>query len=69
MTGSAALINVRRIQRYLLDQLEAETGKKDAQSSQISDPISSPDSFLTFARTFFRRFFIPEIRSGALAGC
>jgi hypothetical protein len=69
MTGSAALINVRRIQRYLLDKLEAETGKKDAQSSQITNPYSPPDSFLAFAQTIFRRFFLPEIRSAALAGC
>jgi hypothetical protein len=69
MTGSAALINVRSIQRYLLDKLEAETGKKDAQSSQNADPNMSLDSFLAFARNIFRRFFLPEICSGALAGC
>jgi hypothetical protein len=65
MTGSAALINVRRIQRYLLDKMEAETGKKDPKSS----PNTSLDSFLALARTIFRRFFHTESRSGALAGC
>jgi len=69
MTGSAALINVRRIQRCLLDKTKAETGKKDPKSSPKSNPNTSLDSFLALARTIFRRFFHTESRSGALAGC
>jgi hypothetical protein len=65
MTGSAALINVRRIQRYLLNKTEAETGKKDPKSN----PNTPLDSFLALARTIFWRFFQPELRLGVLAGC
>ena len=69
MTGSAALINVRRIQRYLLDKLEVATGNNDPQSSQNPVPYAILDSFLAFAQTILRRFFHPNRRSGAFAGC
>ena len=68
MTGSAALINVRRIQRYLLDKLEVATGNKDPQSSQYPVPYAILDSFLAFAQSILRRFFHPDRRSGAFAG-
>jgi hypothetical protein len=69
MTGSAALINVRRIQRYLFDKIEAESGKKDTQSNQNSVPNTILDSFSAFAQTLFWRFFHSENRSRSLAGC
>lgn len=69
MTGSAALINVRRIQRYLLDKMEAESGNKDTQSSQNSVPNAFLDSFSAFAQTIFWRFFHPQSSSESLAGC
>jgi len=57
MTGSAALINVRRIQRCLLDKMEAKSVNKDTQSSQNSVPNTILDSFLALAQTIFCRFF------------
>jgi hypothetical protein len=69
MIGSAAVANVRRIRRYLLNQSEAEKGKKDAPNGQNAAPQMSPDSFLAFARTFFRHFSRPWMFSSSIAGC
>jgi len=44
MLGSTALINVRRIQRYLLNKMEAEKNQKEAQSNQNAIPKTSIDT-------------------------
>jgi hypothetical protein len=56
LIGSAAIANVRRIQRYLQAKLQEEMRQNKVQDSQESAPDTLVPSFLVAARTFFTRF-------------
>jgi len=56
LIGSAAIANVRRIQRYLQARLQEEMKQNKVQDSQESAPDTLVPSFLVAARTFFTRF-------------
>jgi hypothetical protein len=64
--GSAAMINVRRIERYLLAQKEQEERKKREQNAQIYSLYPRMDIFFTFLFSTLmncRRTFSPRILS------
>jgi len=56
LIGSAAVANVRRIQRYLQARLQEEMRQNRVQDSQESAPDTFAPSFLESARTFLTRF-------------
>ena len=56
LIGSAAIANVRRIQRYLQARLQEKMRQNKVQDSQESVPDKLAPSFLEFARTFITRF-------------
>ena len=67
--GSAAIANVRRIQRYLQVRLQEEIRQNKLQDSQESAPDTLAPSFLVSARTFFTRFLrFRPVFSPILAG-
>lgn len=67
--GSAALANVRRIQRYLQARLQAEIQENTAQNPQdCASDILTP-SFWPFARNFFMRLFNPTPVFLPLSAC
>jgi len=61
LVGSAAVANVRRIQRYLLARLQAEMRENAAQNPQGSAPETLAPSFWAFARHFFTRLLNPAL--------
>lgn len=69
MIGSAAVTNVRRIRRYLLNQSERGKGTKVAPDEQNAAPQTTPVSFLALIRTIFRYFACPWMFSRSIAGC
>ena len=69
LIGSAAVANVRRIQRYLQARLQEEMKQNKAQDSQESAPDTLAPSFLESARTFIARFLrFSSVLSQVLAG-
>ena len=69
LIGSAAIANVRRIQRYLQARLQEEIRQNKLQDSQESAPDTLAPSFLVSARTFFTRFLrFRPVFSPVLAG-
>ena len=56
LIGSAAIANVRRIQRYLQARLQEERRQNKVQASQESAPDTLAPSFSESARTFIARF-------------
>lgn len=69
LIGSAAIANVRRIQRYLQARLQEEMKQNKVQDSQESAPDTLATSFLVSARTFFTRFLrFRPVLSPVLAG-
>jgi hypothetical protein len=56
LIGSAAIANVRRIQRYLQARLQEEMQQNKVQNSQESAQDTLEPSFWVSARTFFTRF-------------
>ena len=69
MIGSAAVANVRRIRRHLLNPSKTRKDKKDASGGQNTAPQSTPDSFLAFPRMIFWLFSRPWMFSSSIAGC
>lgn len=69
MIGSAALTNIRRIQRYLLSKMEGEKSKKEALSGQKTAAKTAAISFLGILRAYLRRFLRPTQGVGATLGC
>lgn len=69
LIGSAAVVNVRRIQRYLQARLQAEMRQKAVQNLQdcVSDTLAL--SFLGFARDFFARLFSPTLVFKPVSAC
>ena len=61
LIGSAAVANVRRIQRYLQARLQAERQQKTDQSPQDCVPETLAPSFLGFARHFFASMLRPAL--------
>jgi hypothetical protein len=59
LIGSAAVANVRRIQRYLQVRLQAEMRQKAAQNPQDCASNTPVPSFLRFAWNFFQHLFSP----------
>lgn len=69
LIGSAAVVNVRRIQRYLQARLQEEMKQNKVQDSQESAPDTLAPSFLVSARTLFTRFLrFRPVLSPVLAG-
>jgi Transposase DDE domain/Transposase domain (DUF772) len=69
LIGSAAVANVRRIQRYLQARLQEEMKQNKVQDSQECAPDMLAPSFLESARTFFTRFLrFRLVLSPVLAG-
>jgi hypothetical protein len=56
LIGSAAIANVRRIQRYLQAKLQEEMKQNNVQDAQDCAPDTLAPSFLLSARTFIARF-------------
>lgn len=69
MIGSAAVTNVRRIRRYLLNQLEPGKTPKGASHGQNTAPQTMADSFLALIRRIFGLFFRPWRLSRSITGC
>ena len=69
MIGSAAVTNIRRIQRYLEAKFEAETQAKYAQTGQSVSPEADRASFWGAVRAFLRRLSRPELAFRSLSGC
>ena len=61
LIGSAAVANVRRIQRYLQVRLQAEMRQKAAQNPQDCAPETLAPSFLGFAQHFFASMLSPAL--------
>ena len=61
MIGSAAVANVRRIQRYLQAKLQAEMRQKTVRNPQDCASDTHALSFLGFARNFFAHLFGPTL--------
>jgi len=61
LIGSAAVTNVRRIQRYLQARLQAEMRENAAQNPQDRAKNTLAPSFLAFARSLFTRLLNPEL--------
>jgi len=69
MIGSAAVANVRRIQRYLRARLQEEMKQNKVQDSQENASDMLAPSFLKSARTFIARFLrFRPVLSPILAG-
>jgi hypothetical protein len=69
LIGSAAVANVRRIQRYLQAKLQEEMKQNKVQDSQESTSDTLAPSFLVAARTFLTRFLrFRPVLSPVLAG-
>jgi hypothetical protein len=69
LIGSAAIANVRCIQRYLQAELQKEMRQNKVQDSQESAQDTLAPSFLLSARTFLARFLrFRPILSPILAG-
>jgi hypothetical protein len=56
LIGSAAIANVRRIQRYLQARLQEEMRQNKVQDSQESAKHMLAPSFFVSTRSFFARF-------------
>lgn len=69
MIGSAAVTNIRRIQRYLEAKFEAETQAKDAQTGQSVSPEADRASFWGAVRAFLRCLSRPDLAFRSLSGC
>jgi hypothetical protein len=69
MIGSAALTNVRRIRRYLLNQLEEEKAQKEASNEQSAAPQTIADSFLALIQAFSGLFSRSRTLASSNAGC
>jgi hypothetical protein len=69
MIGSAAMSNVRRIRRYLLEAKSGGKKGKNAQNGQETAQGASADSFFGILRAFGWRFFLPRPVSSLLLGC
>ena len=61
LIGSAAVANVRRIQRYLQARLEKEIEEKTAQSQQDCAQDTLASSILGSVRGFFTRLLCPKL--------
>jgi hypothetical protein len=61
MIGSAAVANVRRIQRYLQARLQEEMKQNKAQATQSCAPDTLAPSFLGIVRGFFARLLRPTL--------
>jgi len=61
LIGSAALANVRRIQRYLQAKVKGEMKQKAGQVSQKSGLETLAPSFLALVRGFFLRLWAPAL--------
>lgn len=61
LIGSAAVANVRRIQRYLQVRLREEMQQKTDQSPQDCASNTLVPSFLRFAWNFFEHLFSPSL--------
>jgi len=69
LIGSAAIANVRRIQRYMQARLQEEMKQNKVQDSQESVSDTLAPSFLESARTFVTRFLrFRPVLSPVLAG-
>lgn len=74
MIGSAAVTNIRRIQRYTLQrclQAKKAAGKlaNQAQSGQNATPNAAADSFFAIMRASLRRFFGAAPARSSFLGC
>lgn len=69
MIGSAAVTNVRRIQRYLKAKIEAETQVDNAQTGQNSTPEADGASFSGVVRAFLMRLARSRLAFRSLSGC
>ena len=61
LIGSAAVANVRRIQRYLQARLQVEMKQREAQTTQDCAPDALSPSFLGLVRGFFARLLRPTL--------
>jgi len=61
LIGSAAVVNVRRIQRYLQARLHEEMKQNEAQTNQDCAQDTLALSFLGIARGFFARLLRPTL--------
>jgi len=61
LIGSAAVANVRRIQRYLQARLKAEIEEKTAQSQRDCSQDTLATSILGSIRGFFARLLSPRL--------
>ena len=61
LIGSAAVANVRRIQRYLQARLHEEMKQNEAQTTQDCAPDTLAPSFLGVVRGFFARLLRPTL--------
>jgi hypothetical protein len=69
LIGSAAVANIRRIQRFLEGKTEGEKQHKAAQSGQNDAVEVTTVSFLSFARAFWRCLRSPWIAFRPVSGC
>lgn len=67
--GSAAVANIRRIQRYLEAKNEGEKQQKAAQSGQNDAAEAATTSFWGLVRAFWRRLRSPQAAFGSVSGC
>lgn len=69
LIGSAAVANVRRIQRYLQARLQAEMRGIAIRNSQDCAQDTPALSFSAFARHFFTRFLYPALAFEPMRAC